>query len=717
MIKPLSRALACAIGLLLALPGTAQPLDYPPTRQVDHVDTYFGKAVADPYRWLEDDNAEDTRAWVQAQNRLSFGYLEKIPFRGAVQQRLKALADYPKYTAPFTHSGKVYFFKNDGLQNQSALYVQDGPDGKPELLLDPNTFSADSTLRLTQFSVSRDGRYAVVGKTAIAGSDWQSLQVMDLRTRQMLPEVLRWVKFSRVAWRGDGFYYNRYAEPAPGQALTARAINPKVYFHRIGTPAEDDTLVREDTARPTWGLWMMTTSDERHAVLATRDPARRGNQLFLRREPAGSEPAGPWMPLISEPGDDEFEAIDTLPVAGGADHLLMRTTRGAANGRLVRVDPARPAEDQWHTVIAERPEPLKDVTLVGGKLIASYLKDVTTQLWVFGTDGKPENQIALPAPGSVSGLQGRPGDAETYFSFTSLKHPPTLYRYEVAPRRTTVFRAPEIPRYDPEDYESRQVFFTSRDGTRVPLFLVHKKGLKTNGRNPTILYGYGGFNVTLNPTFSATRIAWLEQGGVWAQAGLRGGGEYGRAWHAAGMRLNKQNTFDDAIAAAEYLIAQRITSPERLAIQGGSNGGLLVGAVINQRPDLFKVALPAVGVMDMLRFQKFSAGVFWVADYGSSDDEAQFNYLLGYSPLHNIRPGAAYPATLVTTADHDDRVVPAHSFKYAATLQAKAGGKNPQLIRVETNSGHGASNLSKALETAADVYTFTWAQMGVVPSY
>jgi prolyl oligopeptidase len=700
-------ALACAV--LAGTATTAQPLAYPPTQATDHTDTYFGTTIADPYRWLEDDNSAQTRAWVEAQNKLTFDYLGRIQFRADVLKRIRALSNYAKFSAPFRKNGHVYFYKNDGLQNQPVLYVQKGLAGTPEVLLDPNTFSADGTVRLTSFTLSRDGRYAVYGKTAIPGSDWHDLYVMEMATRRTLPEVLHWIKFSDAAWRGDGFYYSRFPEPARGSELTVRAENQRVYFHKIGTPQSADALVFEDPAHPGFFVDVQTTQDERFALLAIADPGKRGNSLFVRDEGKGEKA---FRAVVAEITEDRFAVVDNV-----GDRLLILTNRDAPNRKLMRRDPARPLPADWATVLPERHEPLEGVVAVGGKLFATYLKDVTSQVQVFGRDGAPQNAIALPGPGTASGLRGEKRDTDVFYVFSSMNQPASIFRYDIASRKSTLFRTPEIPGFDATRFESHQVFFKSRDGTRVPMFVVHRKGLKLDGRNPTLLYGYGGFNVTMNPYFSATRIAWLEQGGVFALVNLRGGGEYGEAWHEAGMRLNKQNVFDDCIAAAEFLVREGYTAPDRLALQGGSNGGLLVGAVANQRPELFRVALPQVGVMDMLRFQKFSVGAAWVSDYGSSDDEAQFKALLGYSPLHNIRHDVNYPATLVTTSDHDDRVVPAHSFKYAATLQHKGGGDAPKLIRIETNSGHGSSNLNKALDEAADVYSFIWASMGIVPRF
>jgi prolyl oligopeptidase len=533
---------------------------------------------------------------------------------------------------------------------------------------------------------------------------------MDVATRKTLPDVVKWVKYSGVAWRGNGFYYSRYPEPEAGHALTRQDRDQKIYYHRVGTTQAQDRLVYDDPAHPSFYIDVHTSEDERFVFVAVSDPNHRGNALYLRDESKGEQA---FRAIVAETSsEDSYDALDNA-----GERILIVTNHQAPKRRVMLYDPRLPADRQWQVVLPEQEQLLESVSTAGNKLFAIYLKDVAAHAYVYSRAGKLEREIVLPGPGTVSGFDGRKSDRDVYYVYTALNYPATIYRYRIAAHESAVFHAPQIPGFKSEDYESRQVFFSSKDGTRVPMFLVHKTGLALDGLNPTILYGYGGFNITLNPGFSAARLAWLEQGGVFAMANLRGGGEYGEAWHEAGMRLNKQNVFDDCIAAAQYLIDQRYTSPRLLALRGGSNGGLLVGAVVNQRPDLFKAAVPEVGVMDMLRFQKFSAGVGWVSDYGSSDDETQFRYLLGYSPLHNIKAGVDYPATLVVTSDHDDRVVPAHSFKYIATLQEKSGGSAPHLIRIETNSGHGASNLSKQLQTEADIDAFIWANMGVTPSY
>ncbi len=701
------------LGLALALaalgaPAAAQKLSYPVTKKVDQVDTYFGTKVADPYRWLENESAPETAAWVEAENKVTFDYLDKIPYRNALKARLTTLQNYARYSTP-TRKGRMYVFsKNDGLQNQSVLYIQRGLDGTPELLLDPNKFSGDGTSRLASFALSKDGRFAAYG-ISVGGSDWTEFHVMEVATRQVLPDVISWAKVTGTAWQGNGFYYSRYPAPDSSKALTSRNEGHQVYFHTIGTPQKQDELVFEDPANPQRFHTVSTTEDERFAILSVSDrgTGKKGNALFIRDLRAGTRA---WTPLIPEIGDDSYGIIDNV-----GDTFLVETNHGAPNGRVVLIDSAHPEEAKWTAVLPERPEPLQGASTAGGKLFATYLKDVSTRAYVHDLNGTLLQEIALPGLGTASGLGGNHDDREVFYTYTSFTHPPSIFRYDIASGKSTLFRAPEIPGFKASDFVTEQVFYPSKDGTRVPMFLTYKKGTARDGNNPTVLYGYGGFNITTFPTFSATRLALLEQGVVYASANLRGGGEYGESWHAAGMKLRKQNVFDAFIAAAEYLIASKYTSTARLAIHGASNGGLLVGAVSNQRPDLFKVVVQQAGVMDMLRFQKFTIGWNWIADYGSSDNEAEFKALRAYSPIHNMRQGASYPATLITTADHDDRVVPAHSFKYAAALQAAQGGDNPILIRIDTRSGHGASNTTKAIEQTADLYSFIFKNLEVTP--
>ncbi len=704
-----TKALAIAGVVCLGAAAAAQRIDYPPTRKVEQTETYHGVKVADPYRWLEEDTSAETAAWVEAENRITFPYLERIPFRRQLQARVKTLNDYARYGVP-THKGPYYFFtRNSGLQNQSVLYVQQGLDGEPGVLIDPNTWSEDGTVRLSAFAPSTDARYAVYGISR-SGSDWQDFRVMEVASRRTLDDDLHWVKVSAVAWQKSGFYYSRYPAPEPGHEKAALNQNHQVFFHRLGTAQSDDRRVFEDAAHPQRFHVVTATEDERFLTMSTSDrgQGKDGNALSVRDTTSNQTD---FVPLIASITDDSYRVIDHV---GGK--LLIQTNHQAPNGRVVLIDPKQPGESHWTTVLAERPEPLQSAQTAGGRLFATYLKDVATSAAVYDLDGSQPRDIPLPGPGVAGGFDGEPGDRVVFYTFNSLSVPPAIYKYDIASGTSTTFRRAEVPGYDPDGYETKQVFYPGKDGTKVPMFLVHRKGLVLDGSNPTLLYGYGGFNIVESPTFSAARLALLEQGVVYALANIRGGGEYGEQWHQAGMRLKKQTVFDDFIAAAEWLIANRYTSPARLAALGGSNGGLLVGAVINQRPDLFRVAIPQVGVMDMLRFQKFTIGWNWIADYGSSDDPDDFKALYAYSPLHNIKPGVRYPATLITTADHDDRVVPAHSFKYAATLQALASPESPVLIRIETKSGHGASSLTKALETIADVYAFMLYNMGLTPS-
>jgi prolyl oligopeptidase len=704
-LAPCAAVLAAA---LMVGSVAAQPPAYVTTRKIEHVDDYHGTQVADPYRWLEDDTSPETAAWVAAQNAITFPYLERIPYRAALLKRVMELNDYERYSAPSRKGPYFFFSKNSGLQNQSVLYIQKGLEGAPEVLLDPNAWSADGTVQLSAFAPSKDAAYAVYGLSR-SGSDWQQYKVMELATKRTLEDTIDWVKVSNIAWAGKGFYYSRYPEPSAGHEKASINENHQVFFHALGTKQADDKLVYEDAANPQRFHTVATTEDERFAILdvSERGKGKDGNALYIRDL---AKPAAKFAPLVPEITNDTFNVIDNV-----GDKILVATNHGAPNWRIVLIDPAQPAEANWHTVLAERSEPIESSQTAGGKLFVTYLKDVTTRAFVYSLDGKIENEVALPGPGSAAGFDGEHDAKFVFYTFNSLNVPPTIYRYDIASRASSVFRAPKVPGYDASAFETRQVFYPSKDGTSIPMFLVYRKGLKLDGANPTLLYGYGGFNIVLSPTFSAARIALLEQGFVYASANLRGGGEYGESWHREGIKLKKQNVFDDFIAAAEWLIANKYTSSPKLAILGGSNGGLLVGAVMNQRPELFRVGIPQVGVMDMLRFHKFTIGWNWIPDYGSSDDAKEFAALYAYSPLHNIKAGVKYPATLITTADHDDRVVPAHSFKYAATLQTLASRENPVLIRVETKSGHGASSLTKALETIADIYAFTMYNLGVSP--
>jgi prolyl oligopeptidase len=694
---------AVASASMLARAQDRTKLAYPATKTGDVVDDYFGTKVPDPYRWLEDENSADTKAWVTAQNKVTFGYLDQIPFRAQLKTRLAALYNYTRYSAPTRRGNAIFFFKNDGLQNQSVLYIQQGMEGTPEVLLDPNTFSAGGTTRLGLLGYSGDGRYLGYGVSQ-GGSDWNDVYVLDVQTKKPLADHLQWVKVSDIAWAGNGFFYSRYPAPETGRELTTKNEDHQVFFHKVGTPQSADELVYQDKANPQRFHIVETTDDERFAVLEIEDrgKGKKGNALFYRDL---KDTSRTFAPIVAEISDDTYSVITNV-----ADKLLVFTNHQAPNGKVVLWDPKHPAE--WKDVIPEKPEPLESVVAADGRLFASYLKDVATRASVFSTAGTLEGEIALPALGRA-GFSGRMNDSLVFYTFTSFTFPSTIYRVDPATRRSTVFRQPQIPGFNASDYETKQVFFTSKDGTRVPMFLTYRKGLVLDGTNPTLLTGYGGFNITTAPSFNSLRLALLERGFVYASANMRGGGEYGEKWHEAGTKLKKQNVFDDFIAAAEYLERQHYTSRAKLAIIGASNGGLLVGAVANQRPELFKVVVEQAGVMDMLRFHKFTIGWNWIADYGSSENEAEFRALMAYSPVHNVKAGVKYPATLITTADHDDRVVPAHNFKYAAALQAAQAGDNPVLIRIETDSAHGASSTTKAIEEAADVYSFVLWNLGV----
>lgn len=678
-------------------------LTYPKTRKVDQIDMYHGVSVVDPYRWLEDDNSAETKAWVKAQNEVSFGYLEKLPLRETFKKRIEVLTDYEKLSAPTRRGEWFYFYKNSGLQNQSVLYRQKGLTGSPEEVLDPNKLSADATTRLTVFSLNKDGRYACIGLSK-GGSDWQTYTVRDMETGKDLADEIQWVKVSGVAWKGNGFYYSRYPAPAPGKELSTKNENHQVWFHTVGTSQAQDRLVYEDKRNGQRFHTVSTSDDEKFAYLTISDRGKGldGNALwFIRTDVVGDV----FRPIVKEPSQLHYSVVDNE-----GDRLILQTNDGAPNWKLVEVNLAKPEKSNWKPLIPERPEPLQFASTVGNRLYLTYSKDVTSRTLIYNYAGVALGSVRLPGLGNVSGFYGEKEDKYTFFTYSSFNFPPTVYKYEIAQNTSKVFQKPKLA-FKPEDFQVIQKFYTSKDGTRVPMFIVSKKGLVLNGKNPTILHGYGGFNISSTPTFTASLMAWLEKGGVYVLANLRGGSEYGEKWHQAGMKLNKQNVFDDFIYAAKYLIRQKYTSASYLAASGRSNGGLLVGAAINQHPELFGVALPGVGVMDMLRFQKFTIGWNWIADYGSSDNAEEFKVLNSYSPLHNIE-AKAYPATLITTADHDDRVVPAHSFKYAATLQEKNTGKKPMLIRIDTNSGHGSSNTAKLIELTADMYAFAWANMG-----
>lgn len=674
---------------------------YPATRKDDTVtDDYFRRKISDPYRWLEDDQSAETKAWVVEQNKVTNSYLSQIPDREKFKKRLSTLFNYERYTPPFKEGGKYYYFKNDGLQNQSILYSQEKLDGPATPVLDPNKFSADGTTSLGEMDFSRDGRYLAYS-TSKGGSDWRTIVVKDMKTGEMLPDVIEWVKFSGISWKGNGFYYTRYPEPRKGDELKAANKFGAVYYHALGTPQSADLLVYDDKSSPDRSFGGATTEDERFLIINGWE-STSGNMLAVKDLSMRSD----IFVTISGTFDKDFSVVDNI-----GDQLLILTNHNAPNQRLILVDPAKPAEKDWKTLIAEdENDVLQSVSVCGGKILCTYLHNAASSLRAYDLSGKLIREVALPEIGSVSGVSGKSGDSQAFFSFTSFLRPSTVYSLDMNTLNITVFKAPALD-FNPELYTTEQVWYNSKDGTRVPMFITHRRDMRLDGSNPTLLYGYGGFNISLTPSFSASRAALLENNGVYAVANIRGGGEFGEKWHRAGTKCQKQNVFDDFISAAEFLIAQKYTSSSRLAIQGGSNGGLLVGACMTQRPDLYRVCFPQVGVLDMLRYHQFTIGYAWATDYGRSDVPEEFNCLIKYSPLHNVKE-VSYPATMVTTADHDDRVVPAHSFKFAATLQEKHQGSNPVLIRIETSAGHGAGKpTAKIIEEASDILAFMFYNM------
>jgi prolyl oligopeptidase len=675
---------------------------YPPTKKVDTVDTYHGVQVSDPYRWLEDDRSDETAEWVKSQNEITFGYLDQIQYRDKLKKRLEEIWNYPKYSAPFKTEGRYFFYKNNGLQNQFVLYSQKTLHEEPEIVLDPNTWSKDGTVSLSGLGVSNDGKYLAY-TSSVSGSDWNKIKIMDLHTKQLLTDSIEWVKFSGISWRGNGFYYSRYDKPK-GSDLSTKNEFHKVFYHKLGGDQSKDELVYEDKTAPQRNFYAGTSEDERFLIINGSE-GTSGNMLVVKDL---SKQNSSFVILV-----EDFKNDHNI-IENEGDELFILTNLNSPNKRIVKTTLDKPKSEQWVDVIEETENRIQNASVIGGKLFVEYLVDASDRIFIYDLKGKKLGEVKLPAIGSVA-FGGRKKDSECFYTFTSFTFPSTVYRYDVTKNVSEVYKKPEI-KFNPDDFETKQVFYTSKDGTKVPMFIVHKKGIELDGNNPTYLYSYGGFDISMTPGFSISQLVWLENGGIFAQPSIRGGGEYGEKWHKGGMLLNKQNVFDDFIAAAEYLIKEKYTSPGRLAIAGGSNGGLLVGAAMTQRPDLFKVALPAVGVMDMLRYEKFTIGWAWATEYGSVKDPEQFNNLLKYSPLHNIKEGVDYPATMVTTADHDDRVVPAHSFKFAATLQEKYKGNNPVMIRIETKAGHGAGKpTAKVIEEAVDKFAFTWYNMNYVP--
>lgn len=690
--------------ILLAIQLPAQEIKYPDTYRSDYTDDYFGTSVADPYRWLEDENSEETRNWVQQQNEVTSEYLSTIPFRNVVRKRLEGLWNYEKSGIPFKKGPWVFCFRNSGLQNQSILYVRKGYDGTERLLLDPNKLSDDGTTSLSDYSVSKDYKYMAF-TTSKGGSDWNDIRLMDIKTGKLLSDEVKWTKFSGIAWYKKGFFYSAYDVKDESKALSTINEYHKVFYHALGTSQAKDILVYENKDFPLRNYGVFLDEDEKYMFLSESE-GTSGNALWFR--PAGIKDAK-WTKLA-----DGFEYdYNFVGFIEGRFYLL--TNDGAANNRLVSVDPANPSPDNWRNVITESKNVLQSVSYINKKLVVNYLEDASDRLYIYSTDGKIEKQIELPGIGTLGGPSGDRFEPILFYSFTSYTMPNSVYRYNMTTGSNELYWSPKVE-FNPKDFVTEQVFFKSTDGTTIPMFLTYKKDMQMDGERPVLLYGYGGFNISLTPGFRLTAIPFLEAGGIYAVVNLRGGGEYGKKWHDAGTKAQKQNVFDDFISAAEFLIKEKYTNPSKIAIQGGSNGGLLVGACMTQRPDLFRVALPAVGVMDMLRFQKFTIGWAWTGDYGSSDVEEEFQALYKYSPLHNIKQEVQYPATLVTTADHDDRVVPAHSYKFISELQYNQKGENPVLIRIETMAGHGAGKpTSKQIDEAADVLSFIMFNLGIEP--
>lgn len=680
------------------MPSSKKALTYPSSHKSNQVDNYHGTLVADPYRWLEDPDSEETRTWIEAQNQITFGYLNEIPTREKMKQRLTKLWDYEKYGIPFKEGERYFYFKNDGLQNQSVLYTLKTLDGQPKVLLDPNKLSEDGTVALSGLSISEDGKLLAYGLSA-SGSDWQEWKVRDVETGEDLQDNLKWIKFSGASWTHDnqGFFYSRYDEPNEKTQLEDVNYYQKLYYHQIGKPQSEDVLIYHRPDQKEWGFSGGVTEDGRYLIISVWLGTDSKNLVFSKDL---TNPNAEVVELINQ-----FEA-DYSFIDNDDSVFYFRTDLNAPRGRVIAIDTKNPAPENWREIIPQSAETLESVGILNNQFVADYLKDAHSQIKIFDLKGAFIREVELPGLGSAGGFGGKRHDTETFYTFTSFTIPGTIYRYDMITGKSTILRQPEVD-FNPDDYETKQVFYHSKDGTRIPMFITHKKGIKLDGNNPTYLYAYGGFNASMTPGFSVSLLVWMEMGGVYAMPNIRGGGEYGEEWHQAGMKDKKQNVFDDFIGAAEWLIANKYTKTDKLAIAGGSNGGLLVGACMTQRPDLFGAAIPAVGVMDMLRFHKFTIGWAWTSEYGSPDNPEEFPALYAYSPLQNLQPDIAYPATLITTADHDDRVVPAHSFKFAAALQEAHAGDAPVLIRIETKAGHGAGKpTAKIIEEAADKWAF-----------
>ncbi len=683
-----------------------QKINYPETKKGTTEDVYFGVKVQDPYRWLEDDNADDTKAWVKEQNKVTDAYLAEIPFRNQIKERLTQLWNYQKVGVPFKKGDYYFQYKNDGLQDQSVLYVTKSLNEEPRVLLDPNKLSTDGTVALAGIAISKDSKYLAY-RIARSGSDWNELYVKNIATGEDLKDHLMWLKFAGVAWYKNGFFYSRYDTPKKGDALKASNTFHKVYYHKLGDSQDKDKLIYENKKYPN-RMYNVSVTDNEKYMLLYNEGAGNGNGLYVKNLTKRNAK----FVKITDDLEHVHHIVDELN-----GKLLMYTNENAPCYKLMLVDTKHPQKKYWRTLIPEKENVLKNVNLIGGKLVANYIKDAYSAVGIYKTDGTLDTAVKLPGIGTASGFSGENKSDVAFYGFTSFTSPRTVYKYNLKTNKTEVFYQPKV-NYNSADFVTEQKFYTSKDGTRVPMFIIHKKGLKLDGNNPCLLYGYGGFNISLTPYFSPRRIVWLENGGVYVVANLRGGGEYGAKWHKAGTKMQKQNVFDDCIAAAKYLIDNKYTNSNLLALKGGSNGGLLTAAVVNQQPDLFRVAIPEVGVMDMLRYHKFTIGWSWASDYGTSaDSKEMFQYLLKYSPIHNISDKANYPSILVTTADHDDRVVPAHSFKYIATLQEKYQGNNPVLIRIESKAGHGGGMpISKQIEEYTDIWSFIFYNMKLTPN-
>ena len=690
------------IPVLITMVSCKNAIKYPVAKKVDTVDNYFGTKVADPYRWLENDTSLATAEWVKAQNSVTNDYLSKIPFRDKIHEKLTKTWNYPKYGVPFREGPWYFYTKNNGLQNQAVLYVRNGLEGTPKILLDPNALSNDGTIALAGYSASHDGKYLAYS-VARSGSDWNEIHVMEIETGKLLPDTLKWVKFSGMAWQKDGFFYSRFEEPKPGQELTGENKNHKVYYHTIGALQKNDRLVYENKKFPDRNYGAQVTDDERYLLLYETE-STSGNALWYQ-DLTKKQPG--FKPLVTG-FENDYSVIDN-----DGEKLIIRTNMGAPKKKLIMMDPASPDPANWKTIIPERDDVLEGVDIAGDKIISTYMKKAISKAYVYDLSGKFLYEMELPGLGTMTGIRGKRNDKIAFYGYTSYRYPTTIFKYDVMNNKSSIYNAAEID-FKPDEYETTQVSYASKDKTSITMFLVYKKGIKLDGNNPTLLYGYGGFDISMTPSFSISRTVFLENGGIYAVANLRGGGEYGEKWHKAGIKEKKQNVFDDFIAAAEYLISEKYTNSSKLAIMGGSNGGLLIGACMTQRPELFRVAVPQVGVMDMLRYHKFTIGRSWASDYGTSDTKEGFEYLYKYSPLHNLKKGMKYPATLAITGDHDDRVVPMHTFKFMATLQEDQAGEYPVLVRIETKAGHGGGKpTAKVIDEATDIWSFVMFNLGM----